>query len=479
MNKNTIVRNTSPYLPVLIVDDEEEFLLSAEFTLSSYGINNVISESDSRKVPELLKQNHFSAIILDLYMPNVTGLELLPMISREYPNTPIVILTAVNELETAVECMKNGAFDYIVKPIDDERLVTSVKRAVEFREMQTENIRLRESLLVDDLKNQDAFSEIISCEQSMHSLFKYVEVLADTSLPILITGETGTGKELFARAVHNLSGRQGSLIPVNVSGIDDTSFTDTLFGHVRGAYTGAESVRKGLVEQASNGTLMLDEIGDLSIETQVKLLRLMQEGTYYPLGSDIAKMTNARIILATHRDLDQMTSSGEFRKDLFFRLRSHHIHIPPLRKRKYDIPLLTDHFLELSSQDLEKNRPTAPKELYTLLSTYHFPGNVRELEGMVYDAVSRHDSGTLSLTSFRDKISPADDNDNLSLTNRISDEHQADFDCHFPEPLPTLKDMETLLIAEAMQRSGGNQTIAAQILGLSRRALNNRLRRDS
>ncbi len=471
----TIQENSYPYLPVLLVDDESEFLLSAEFALSSYGLNNVITENDSRKVREILKQQEFSAIVLDLYMPYVTGLDLLPEITAQYPNTPVIILTAVNEIETAVDCMKNGAFDYQVKPIDDERLITSVKRAVTFREMQTENQHLRESILDSRLKNPDAFANIVTADPAMLAIFKYVEAVSDTSLPVLITGETGVGKELFAHAVHELSGRKGSFVTVNVSGIDDTMFSDSLFGHVKGAFTGADSIRNGLVEQAANGTLFLDEIGDLAPESQVKLLRLLQEGTYFPLGSDMPKLSNARVVVATHRNLDSMMQQRTFRQDLFYRLRAHHIEIPPLRKRAKDLDMLIDHFLDIASEKLGRKRPTAPQELYTLMKTYSFPGNVRELEGLIFDAVSRHQSGILSMTSIMEKL-PDTNNEKNETVNIHSEDNPLNIT--FPESLPTLKSMEQLLIDEALRRADGNQTIAARLLGLSRRALNNRLNRE-
>ncbi|MDZ7767137.1 MAG: sigma 54-interacting transcriptional regulator [Melioribacteraceae bacterium] len=222
-----------------------------------------------------------------------------------------------------------------------------------------------------------------------------MEAIAKTNLPVLITGETGTGKELIANAIHKVSGRKGELVPVNVAGVDDNLFSDTLFGHKKGAFTGAEIERKGLIERAEDGTLFLDEIGDLNIESQVKLLRLLQEGQFYPLGSDIAKLSNARIIVATNRSIKSLQSSNTFREDLYYRLRSHHINIPPLRERKKDIPYLIDFFLIRAAKELGKTKPRPPKELYTLLSNYHFPGNIRELEGIIYDAVSLHKSGIL------------------------------------------------------------------------------------
>jgi two-component system, NtrC family, nitrogen regulation response regulator GlnG len=254
-------------------------------------------------------------------------------------------------------------------------------------------------------------------------------------------------------------------------------FSDTLFGHKKGAFTGAEMDRKGLIEQAEDGTLFLDEIGDLSTESQVKLLRLLQNGQYYPLGSDVAILSNARIIVATHRDIHTMQAGNTFRQDLYYRLKSHHITIPPLRERTIDLPYLVDHFITKASDELGKKRPTAPKELYTLLANYSFPGNVRELEGMIFDAVSTHTAGILSLESIR-KIIADDQSGRTSKSAAMPDSaRQADDLINFPGRFPTLKEAEERTIAEALRRAENNQTIAAELLGISRRALNNRLRR--
>ena len=393
-----------PSQPILFVDDEEHFLLSAELTLSSNGINNVETCSDSRKVMELLKKKYYSLIALDINMQYLSGVELLRQIAGNYPEIPVVMITAINDVDSAVICIKEGAFDYVVKPINETKLVSTVKRGLELTEIRTENEMLKQSLLSESMEQPEAFSAIVTKSPSLQSVFRYIEAIAKTNLPVLITGETGTGKELFAQAVHKASGRKGELVSVNVAGVDDDFFSDTLFGHKKGAFTGAGEERKGLIEKGDNGTLFLDEIGDLSAASQVKLLRLLQDGSYYPLGSDVAKLSDARIVVATHREIKSMQSSDTFRQDLYYRLRSHHVAIPPLRERKRDVPYLIDHFITKAANTLHKKRPTPPKELYTLLGNYHFPGNVRELEGMIFDAVSQHTSGILSLESIRAKI---------------------------------------------------------------------------
>jgi DNA-binding NtrC family response regulator len=464
-----------PSKPVLLVDDEENFLFSASFILNADGITNTVQCQDSRKVMPLLSKQDFSAILLDIMMPHKSGKELLLEINRDYPGLPIIMSTAINEVDTAVECMKCGAFDYLVKPIDDARLISSIRRAIELSNLRNENILLKRYLLSDEVEHPEAFNEIITQNSAMRSIFQYAEAIAGTSMPVLITGETGVGKELIAKAIHTLSDRKGPFVPVNVAGVDDQLFSDTLFGHRKGAFTGANQDRKGLIEQAAGGTLFLDEIGDLSIESQVKLLRLLQEGKYLPLGADAPKHTDARIIVATNQNLDELQQMGKFRKDLYYRLQTHHIHIPPLHKRQDDIKILVDHFLNKAAKALAKKTPSPPRELYILLENYSYPGNVRELESMIFDAVSRHKSGILSMDSFKEKTSIKEEAQIPSPA--IEDKSDKKGSVFFNDRLPTLKEAEQSLIDEALKRADGNQTIAAQLLGLTRRALNNRLSR--
>jgi DNA-binding NtrC family response regulator len=475
-----------PPAPILLVDDEAAMIAAVEMTLAAEGFTHVLACTDSRQVMGLLAGREFSAVLLDVTMPHVQGSELLPRIVEEHPGTAVIMLTGVNEVDTAVHCMKDGAFDYLVKPVDDARLSGAVRRAVEMGQVRRENRLLAQYLQSGELQHPEAFSAMVTASPLMRGIFQYAEAIAASSLPVLVTGETGVGKELIAVALHSLSGRHGTFVPVNAAGLDDTLFSDTLFGHRRGGFTGAEKDRPGLIEQAAGGTLFLDEIGDLAPQSQIKLLRLLQEGRYYPIGSDVQKASDARVIVATNRDLHAMQEKGEFRKDLYYRLRTHHIHLPPLRKRDEDLPLLVTHFLAKAAQALGKKPPTAPKELITLLATYPFPGNIRELEGMVFDAVSRHRVGVLSLEAFREKMGNAAFGDEAEDAQRAgeaglgaggTDAEAAG--SRFPDTLPTLDEAEQALIAEALRRARGNQTIAAGLLGLSRRALNNRLRRGA
>jgi DNA-binding NtrC family response regulator len=307
----------------------------------------------------------------------------------------------------------------------------------------------------------------------MFAIFRYLEAIARSPQPVLITGETGTGKELVARALHQLSARPGELVSVNVAGLDDTMFSDTLFGHTRGAFTGADRVREGLMTTSGEGTLFLDEIGDLSVSSQVKLLRLLQDGTFYPVGADRPRHSRARIVCATNCDMEQSVKTGKFRKDVYYRLRTHHLHLPPLRARTGDLSLLISHFIDKAAGALDKPAPIVPLALHQLLKTYSFPGNVRELEGLVFDAVARHESGTLSLQSFKDAISSSTE---LQTTERPQ-EAPSGLVAWSPERLPTIKEAEEALIDEALNRADGNQGVAAGLLGISRQALNKRLSR--
>jgi two-component system nitrogen regulation response regulator GlnG len=467
--------NSDTNLPVLLVDDEPQLLRSASLLLRSSGIRNVIALDDSRKVLPLVGGHEIGVLVLDLTMPYVSGFELLEQLASRHPDVPVIIMTASNDLETAIECMRTGALDYLLKPVEKNRLISAVKRVLEIRNLREEVFTLKEQLLSEGLHFPEAFAAIVTRDSVMHSIFKYVEAIANTSQSVLITGETGTGKELIARAIHTLSGRGGKFIAENVAGLDDTMFSDTLFGHRKGAFTGADHLRSGLIAQAVEGTLFLDEIGDLKTSSQLKLLRLLQEQCYYPLGADQPKQSSARIVVATNRDIQQCVERGEFRKDLYYRLRAHHIRIPPLRERKQDIPLLIHHLIHKAALALGKNPPTYPPELERLMKNYHFPGNVRELEGMLFDAVTRHKGGMLSMQSIRDTVGHE-----ISLAeNKSLNKSGAEVMTKLSSTrLPTLKEMEHYLIDEALRRAEGNQRIAAEMLGLTRQALNKRLLRN-
>ncbi len=461
-----------PKNPILIVDDEESILLSIDTILQLAGLNHVITCSDSRQVIDIIERKSPSVILLDLNMPHVNGEAILEKINYLKPHIPIIIITGRIDAETAVDCMKSGAFDYIVKPVDENRLIASVKKSIQYCELQQENLELKEQLRAGNLKHPEAFKKIITNSPKMFLLFSYIESIAQTSQAVLIKGETGTGKELVARAIHSLSENSGKFVAINVAGLDDNVFSDTLFGHVKGAFTGAESERPGLIERAANGTLFLDEIGDLNPGSQIKLLRLLQEGEYMPIGQDSNRISSARIITSTHVNLWELQQKDLFRQDLHYRLRTHRVTLPPLRERKEDLPVLIDHFVQNAADSLHKNKLRSPKELQPLLEGYEFPGNIRELQAMIFDAIAQSSNGNILLAPFRKHISRTQQP--LAELSQNNESQARPFT--FSTPLPTIKQATRLLVQEAMQRAKNNQSTAATMLGISQQALSKRLK---
>jgi DNA-binding NtrC family response regulator len=462
-----------PSFQILLVDDEPAWLRGFSLALErSAGINNILVCQDSNRVMSILEKSSVGLVLLDLTMPDTDGEELLGTISEEYPDIMVIVVSGMNQLETAVRCIRRGAYDYFVKTDALEHITKGVLNAIKSYDLESMHSAMRNRILSGELTDPEVFADIVTISPAMKQIFQYIESIAQSSLPVLVTGESGVGKELIARAVHEASGRTGEMVGINVAGLDDNTFSDTLFGHTVGAFTGATRPRKGMVERSNGGTLFLDEIGDLSLQSQVKLLRLLQEGEYYPLGSDRPRCLQARIIVATHQDLRQKERQGEFRRDLYYRLQIHHMHIPPLRERKEDIPLLLDRFLGEAARELGKKVPQYPKELSGYLTNYAFPGNIRELKAMVYDAVSVHKSHTMSMSSFLKAmhLEPSSD----QMTEKRPHEESSPFD-EMPS-LPTIAQCVEQLVAEAMKKANGNQTLAARMLGISQPALSKRLK---
>jgi len=461
---------------VLLVDDEEEILATSKLALQIGGIRDVVTLSDSRKVLPYLAENQVAVMVLDLSMPHVSGLELLAAVTRDYTYIPTIVLSANDDIATVVACMKLGALDYLAKPVSPARLLTAVRKDLEFSRLSSELHSLKSHLLTGKLDQPSAFAAIVTGNRKMRSLFQYLEVVAGSRQPIIVTGETGVGKELVAKAIHELSGCPGEFIALNVAGLEDLMFSDVLFGHKKGAFTGADQPRDGLIARAAGGTLFLDEIGDLNEASQRKLLRLLQEREYYPVGSDLLRKSDAHFVLATNRDLQQRIAEGSFRNDLYYRLCGHQVQLPPLRERKDDLPLLLEHFIRQEAESLEIPPPDYPMELISLLESYHFPGNIRELQAMVSDAVPRSKSRMLSLELFRRAIG-ADSRAPLPPAAPGTGEASLQYKLegvwgHFP----TLHEAEDLLIDSALEAAKGNQGVAASMLGLKRQTLNLRLR---
>lgn len=455
---------------MLVVDDEPGILTEVSLLLASSDIPEVTTISDSREVLPYLRERRVSAVVLDWVMPNLSGAEILQSLTVEHPEIPVIVMTAMGDVETAVACMRQGAFDFLTKPVDPNRLVASVKKAMQVSELGQQNRMLKDYLLADTLGNPDAFAGIVTESKKMRGIFQYIEAIASSRLPVLITGETGVGKELLARAVHEVSGVSGPFISLNAAGLDDFMFSDTLFGHKKGAFTGADGKRDGLIAAAAGGTLFLDEIGDLNHASQIKLLRLLQEREYYRLGSDLLLKSDARIVAASNMDFTALRAAGTFRNDLYFRLCAHEFRVPPLRERLEDLEVLVDYFVRQVAAEQEKGVPRVPPAVIAALRQCSFPGNVRELYNMVHHAVTLNDGAPLSVADFPG-VAPA--------PARVPQP----VDCGNPlfalfGKFPTVLQVEEYLIAEAMKITSGNQTQAAELLGVTRPTLNKRLKQE-
>ncbi|HMB15401.1 MAG TPA: sigma-54 dependent transcriptional regulator [Pelovirga sp.] len=467
-----------PELPILMVDDEPTWLHSMALSLKvSAGITNVIRCSDSREAMGLLQEQPCCLALIDLNMPYINGEKLLAQIKESFPDIPVIIISGMNQIETAIRCVKAGAEDFYIKTDERERVVSGVMRTLKQSELRRQNRELAERLLRQEESEDPAFASFHTCSDKMRGIFSYLRAIARGYEPILITGESGTGKELIARALHQLRCPEKPWIAVNVAGLDDMVFSDTLFGHVKGAFTSADQPRKGMIEEAADGILFLDEIGDLAPASQVKLLRLLQEGEYYPLGSDKPRRVRARILFATNQKLKDKVAQGTFRKDLYYRLCAHLINIPPLRERKEDLPVLVNALVTDAAQSFSCMPPQIPQGLLDLLATHDFPGNIRELRAMVFDAVGLHQEGELSTARFEGVISPAG-----SLAQDSPDPGatlpESTATIIFGSKLPTIKEAIQALVDEALQRTAGNQSKAAKALGITPQALNKRLKNN-
>jgi len=465
MEKNK-AKTASPRYPVLLVDDEESWLRSFQSALRASGVDNVVTIADSRLGLEALGRQQYCAVAVDLMLPHIAGEELIPKILAEHPELPVLVISGLNQIKTAVNCIRLGAFDFIVKTESRNTLIAGIKHAIEIFELRRENSTLRQRLFQEELDCPEHFAAIVTADKTMRAVFHYVEAIAETSWPVLLTGESGSGKELIAQAIHRASRRTGRFVAVNVAGLDDNMVADTLFGHTKGAFTGASQARAGLVETARDGTLFLDEIGDLSPQSQKKLLRLLQEAEYAPLGSDVSRKSTARIVAATHQDLKALQEQGTFRRDLYFRLRGHMAALPPLRERIGDLPLLVEHFAAEAARELGTPLRLDMPGIETLLGNYDFPGNVRELCHLVHDAARMADGAALGPKQFR-RVLPFDP----AGAHGPAAETPATGLLGFGPRLPTLKQARTLLIEEALRRAGGNQSVAAQLIGVSRQAV--------
>lgn len=455
---------------VLLVDDEPAWLRSMELLISrQWGDLDIISCHDSRNVLDIIEKEKINLVLLDLIMPYISGENLLLMIKRNYPDVLVIIVTGMDTANKAVECLNNGAFDYFVKTWGEKRLLAAMRRALRVISLEKMAHRVGRNILNQRLTKPEAFSEIITANSKMFAIFAYMETVLPSAYPVLITGESGTGKELLARSAAKLVAADKPFIWANMANLEGEILEDTLFGHIRGAYTNATNLRPGLVEKANGGVLFLDEIGDLSLQAQGRLLRFLQDGEYYPIGSDKPKKLKAQLLLATNRDIANAQCEPGFRRDLYYRICAHQVEIPPLRMRKEDIPLLCSAFLRDICQEYGCSIPELSNDALLRFLQYSWPGNIRELKAVLVHAASLGKS-RLEANDF--SRLPADASNSLNEDTQESQILQFFLDL---ESLPSFNTVKKIMTTAAMLKSGGNQTAAAKILGISQPAMSKRI----
>lgn len=445
--------------PILVVDDDVGLLLSIKTTLISSGMPEPALLSDSRRTVELVRNNQFHLVFLDLIMPQLSGMDVLQQLKKEFPAVECVMVTAIDEVSSAVQAMKFGAYDYLVKPFQSEKLVIVINRALERYDLRHGLALFEGTQSFFSLKNHLAFKDMVAEDEAMALVFHQAEAAAPTDYSLIITGETGTGKEMLAQIIHKLSNRSsGPFLAVNMGALSHNLFEDEFFGHVRGAYTGALSEKRGFFEAAQGGTIFLDEITELEPVLQGKLLRVIQEKELYRLGSTDVKNVDMRIIAASNRDIKEEIKKKRFREDLFYRLNMYHINIPPLKEREKDILTLAKYFLKTHARKNQKEIDSIAPDLAGRLLGYPFPGNVRELENIIATAVLSEKGRALTLSSAGDLMP-------LTEPARIRG-----------DGLLTLAELEKGHIYHILEVTGGNRTRAAKMLGIGLRTLQRKLK---
>jgi len=447
--------------PILAVDDDMGLLLSIKASLVSAGMPEPALVSDSSTVMEIIRKNRFHLVLLDLIMPEPGGMELLKQIKEEFPSLECIIITAVDDVSSAVQAMKYGAYDYLIKPINSEKLIIAINRALERYNLRNKLALFERSQTFSDLENPSAFADIIAEDPAMAMVFHQIEVVAPTDYNLVITGESGTGKEMIAKTIHDLSARsQGPFIAVNMASFSKSLFEDDFFGHAKGAYTGAITEKKGFFEAASGGTIFLDEVTELELSLQGKMLRVIQERELYRLGSTQARDIDVRIISATNKDIKEEIDKKHFREDLFYRLNMFHISIPPLRERRDDIPPLIHHFLKIHAAKNGKIIDSIDPDFVQCVMTQPLPGNVRELEHIIAKAVLLENEHVLTISSIQDLIP--------SCAPQARQRRKED--------LMTLEELERMHILHILELTDGNRTQAAKALGIGLRTLQRKLK---
>ena len=440
---------------ILVIDDDQAVLNYLNIFLLQAGTFNVTTLSDSSRAFEFLRNNSYDLLLLDMDMPEVTGLDILKRIREEGVDILTVVLTGVEDVSLAVSAMKYGAIEYLIKPVDTERLLGLINTAIGSR--NNRKLMDHEVPAQPALKFAEAFQEIVTRNEKMNTIFSTVEKMAQTDNSILIWGESGTGKELIARAIHRISKRRKeNFVAVNAGTFANELFSSEFFGHNQGAFTGATTLKRGLIEEADKGTLFLDEIGDLALPIQIKLLRVLQEGEFFRLGSTKHQKVDVRILAATNKNLTEEIRKGNFRKDLFYRLNMNSVYLPPLRERQQDIPVLAYHFLKrfcaINEKSIEKISDAAMKPL----TQHDYPGNVRELMNVINSAVIVESTNEIKKKSLPNYFLESATNINGGLVDIT---------------LRSMADVEKDHIKKILGYTDWNKTRAAQILGISRVSL--------
>jgi two-component system response regulator HydG len=442
---------------ILVVDDEESHRIMLRAVLQEEGYE-VSEVSDGTEAVKAVEQEPFDLILLDIRMRTMDGIEALGEIRKISPLVPVLIMTAYASVKTAVEALKAGAFEYLTKPLDIDELKILIEKALEIYHLRAENIALKERL--GDRFN---FSKIIGRSPKMKEVFDTLSLVAPTDATVLILGESGTGKELVANSIHHNSPRASQpFIKVSCAALPETLLEGELFGHEKGAFTGAIARREGRFQLAHRGTIFLDEVGEMSVTTQTKLLRVLQEKEFEPLGSTRTIKTDVRVIAASNKDLEREVKEGRFREDLFYRLNVVPVSLPPLRERKEDIPALAAHFFAVYREKNRKELKDISGKAMDLLIRYDWPGNIRELENCLERAV---------ILARGEIIAPAD----LPPTIQALSKDREIQGLNLPSGI-SLQEVERALILKTLEDTGGNRSRAAEILGINRRTLQNKLK---
>ncbi len=447
---------------ILVVDDEPAIRESLEILLSDANYKVALAEGGVDGLKKL-ESDLFDLVLLDVMMPDKNGLEVLEEIGRASPETAVIMITAYGTIENAVRAIKSGALDYVTKPWDNEKLLLDIRNGIQQRKLQYENRELKRAL-----KRQSGFANMVGKSERMLKVFDLVSQVAQSRSTVLIQGESGTGKELIAKAIHaNSSRSKKAFVTVNSGSLPSDLLESTLFGHLKGAFTSAIASKKGLFEVADQGSIFFDEIGTVGVETQTKLLRVIQEREFMRLGGVDTIKVDARIIAATNVDLKGLVEQGTFREDLFYRLNVISVHLPPLRERKEDIPLLVDHFLKKFSQENDKTFSPVSPEIMRLMVQYDWPGNVRELENLIERAVVLSTSGELSQEVIAPEVRPASP---IHKTNGVP--------AMDGKPLYVMLDsFERDVILQMLESVNWSQTEAAERFGLPLSTLNSKVKR--